>query len=105
MIVNRAGVWDVSFDPFSFVGMLYGGVEISLPQEPTQLYDYFEPLLIRIADSLHHLGDIFKIEMNVGDCCGALEEIRYASKVFRRDVERPMDFPRTYDTIHLSNLP
>ncbi|KAH0609098.1 uncharacterized protein H6S33_001326 [Morchella sextelata] len=102
---TEAGVWDVSFDPFSFVEMLYGKVDISLPQEPTQLYDYFEPLFMNTANSLNHFGGIFKVELNVGDCCGALEEIRYGSKVSRRDVERPMDFPRIYDTIHLSNLP
>lgn len=105
MIVNRAGVWDVSFDPFSFVEMFYDKVDMSLPQEPTQLYDYIGPLFITIASSLNHFGGMFKIELNIGDCCGALEEIRYGSKASRRDVERPMGFPRIYDTIHLSNLP
>lgn len=105
MIVDRAGQWDVSFDPFSIAEMLYAGIDFPAPEEPTQIYDYFEPLFLFAVESLRHLGENVKVEFNIDDCCSTLEEIRFSDKVVLQDVQRPVEFPRVYDRIHLNNIP
>lgn len=102
---SRAGVWDVSFDPFSIAEKFYGKVEIPQPKEPTQVYDYFEPFFVHTAKAFGQLAKDIKVECNIDDCMAALEEIRYASKILAKDVARPEEFPIMYDRIHLSNIP
>lgn len=105
MIVYRAGVWDVSFDPFSIAEKFYENVKIPEPERPTQLYDYFEPFFMHTAKAFSQIGSNTKIECNIDDCLGALEEIRFSDKIVHKGVDRPDKFPRTYDRIHLSNIP
>lgn len=102
---SRAGVWDVSFDPFSIAEKFYERVKIPQPENPTQIYDYFEPFFMHTAKAFGQLAKDIKIECNIDDCMAVLEEIRHAPKVLAKDVARPEEFPILYDRIHLSNIP
>lgn len=102
---SRAGVWDVSFDPFSIADKFYEKVKITQPEKPTQIYDYFEPFFMHTAKAFGQLAKDIRVEFNIGDCMAALEEIRHAPKVLASDVARPKEFPIYYDRIHMSNIP
>lgn len=104
-LFSRANVWDVSFDPFSIAEKFYEKVDIPVPEEPTQLYDYFEPFFTQTAKAFAQLTKDIKVECDIGDCMAGLEQIRYSHKILATDVRRPEEFPITYDRIHLSNIP
>ena len=103
--LSRAGVWDVSFDPFRIAEHFYEKSNIPLPKNPKQIYDYFEPFFLLAAKSIARLAPRIKIECAIDDVNNALEFIHHSPDITHTGHDRPLEFPVNYDRIHLSNIP
>ena len=90
---------DVAHDPFEIADNMYMKSGVKPPSSPSRLYDYMTPFLVDTALVIRHLKGRMMVEFIPGEVTAVAEEIRYGLR------DRPQRFPRTYDRVHLSNVP
>jgi hypothetical protein len=86
------------------------------PPIPMCLYDYVGTFFSSVADSIKKLDGRLQVEVLLGDCVDVAEQLRF--DLFNHEdaadekldsvkslEDRPKHFPRTFDRVHLSNVP
>ena len=89
----------LTFDPFNMMSQLYKLSGVAPPQDTSSLFEFVAPFFELVAYSLQNLRIRFPVEIAIGEVSSVLDLIRY------KLLDRPKKFPRTYDKIHLSNIP
>ena len=89
----------IVFDPFQMMDELYEYTGLPAPKDTTSLYEYVAPFFLKVAQSLRNFRNRFKCEFILGEVTEILESMRHGI------INRPQDFARVYDRVHLSNIP
>lgn len=89
----------VAPDPFRLMSELFDLTEIETPKDTTSLYDFVVHFFLRVAQSLAKIRDRLRVETVLGEVSDVLDRIRYGI------MARKKSFPRSYNRIHMSNVP
>lgn len=74
-------------------------LESQAPTNLTRLCEFFFPFFEKAATAISELGARLKIEVLHGDITAIMEKIRYGL------LERKKGFPKSYNSVHMTNIP
>ena len=86
-------------DPFRLMSELSDLVMIPTPQDSTSLYEFVASFFLSVARSLDRLRDRLVVECVLGEVSSVLECITHGIS------DREKKFPRSFNRLHLSNVP
>ena len=85
------------YDPFRSIKDFHLGSQA--PADSTRMCEFFFPFFEKAAMAISELRTRLTIECLHGDMTASMEQIRYGL------LEREKDFPRLYNTVHMTNIP